>query len=247
MDISSITQLSSSVANVGGTQAGGIASRQLAPQGTVAPETARTRGAAKTEEKLASTKVELSAQGQVKAAFAELQTAARTVAEPKRAVTADETKRAVENFVGAFNKANAAVNNATKANAREAGVPTDDLRRAVSEANVSADLKKAGIAQSRDGSLSVDSRALENSLRERPTQTVAAVAETARKVERTATRELAAGNNAAAGASAGRSREAEQSAQQAAVAASQTTVDQQNANVTQLTGSVAAYRRNFLG
>lgn len=63
MDISSITQLSSSVANVGGTQAGGIASRQLAPQGTVAPETARTRGAAKTEEKLASTKVELSAQG----------------------------------------------------------------------------------------------------------------------------------------------------------------------------------------
>lgn len=236
MDISSITQLSSSVATVGSTQTTGIASRQIAPQVTAAPETARTRGTVKTEEKLASTKVELSAQGQVKAAFAELQTAAKAVAEPKRTATAAETKQAVENFVSAFNKANAAVNTATKANAREASAPADDLRRAVSEANVSADLKKAGIAQSRDGSLSVDSRALETSLREKPGQTVAAVAETARKVERTATRELASG-----------SRETEQSAQQAVVAASQTTVEQQNANVTQLTSSVAAYRRNFLG
>lgn len=237
MDSSSITQLSSGVATVGSTQAGGIASRQVAP---IAPETARTRGTVKAEEKLASTKVELSAQGQVKAAFAELQTAAKAVAEPQRTATADETKQAVENFVSAFNKANATANNATKASA-----PAGELRRTVDEA--SADLKKSGIAQNRDGSLSVDSRALETALRERPAQTVAAVAETARKVERTATRELATGSNPGAATPDTRSREAERSTQQAVVAASQTAIEQQNANVTQLTGSVAAYRRNFLG
>jgi flagellar capping protein FliD len=250
MDISSITQLSSSVAATGSTQAGGIASRQVAPQTAIAPEAAPKRGTVKAEEQLASTKVELSAQGQVKAAFAELQTAARAVTEPQRTATAEDTKQAVENFVSAFNKANAAVNNATKTNAKEADASAGELRRAASEANGSAELKKAGIAQNRDGSLSVDSRALETSLRERPAQTVAAVAETGRKVERTATRELAAGGNAdSAAALDNRNRrlEAEQSAQQAVVVASQTTIEQQSANVTKLASSVAAYQRNFLG
>jgi flagellar capping protein FliD len=251
MDVSSITQLGSSTATTGSTPVGGAGTRQIpaAPQGKVTPEAATLqRGAVRSDERIESTKVELSAFGQAKGALAELQTAAEAVTEPRQTATADDAKKAVENFVSAFNKANTAVSNAEKASAKETQALAGELRRSVSEGNGSAELRKAGIAQSRDGSLSLDTRALEKSLRESPEQTLAAVAETGRKVEKSATQQLANGGNASEAANVrDRRLEAEQGAQQAVVAASQRTIEQQSANITKLASGIAAYQRNFLG
>lgn len=261
MDISSLTQLASSISGVGSPQAGAVGSRstQVAPSAPTPEAKALKRATSRTDEKLESTKVELSAFGQIKAALSELQTASKTVAEPTKTATVDDAKKAVENFVSAFNKANTAIKNATSsgketgalandARARSAG---NDLRRAVSEGNSASELKKAGIAQNKDGSLSLDAKALEKSLKESPEQTVAAVAELSRKVEKTATRELAGNGNVGHSVEAlnqrSRSLEAEQSAQQAHIEASQRTVQQQSANITKFASGVAAYQRNFLG
>lgn len=262
MDISSVTQLASSLSGIGSPPAGAVGSRatQVAPSTPTPEAKALKRATSRTDEKLGSTKVELSAYGQIKAAFAELQTASKTVAEPAKTATVDDAKKAVENFVSAFNKANAAIKNATKDNGRETGALANDararsagndLRRAVSESNGSAELKKAGIAQNKDGSLSLDAKALDKSLKERPAQTAAAVAELSRKVERTATGELAGNGNVGRSVEAltqrSRSLEAEQSAQQALIEASQRTARQQGANITRLASGIAAYQRNFLG
>lgn len=263
MDLSSIAQLTTSISSVGSQAGSSVGSRttQVARQDEVTPAAkALKRATSRTEESLQSAKVQLSAYGQIKGAVSELQTASRAVSDPKKTATADDARKAIENFVGAFNKAHAAVNNATKNNGKEAGalandsrarIAGNDLRRSVSEGNSSAELKKAGITQNKDGSLSLDSKALDKALKESPEQTVAAVGEVGKQVEKTATRALA--NNGNVGGSVenlnkrSRSLEAEQSAQKALVEASQRSVEQQSVNISKLATGIAAYQRNFLG
>lgn len=261
MDLSSIAQITTSIASVG-TQSGSVGSNTAAvarKDGTSAVAKATKRATDRTEQQLESTQVQLSAYGQIKGAVSELQTASKAVTEPKKTATADDARKTIENFVSAYNKANDTVTRTTRSNRREAGALANDarargagndLRRAVAENDGLAELKKAGINQNRDGSLSLDTKALDKALKERPAETVTAVAEVATKVERTATRELASNGNVGASVQTldqrSRRLEAEQSSQQALIEASRRTAEQKTANVAQAAG-IAAYQRNFLG
>ena len=254
MDLSSIAQLTTSISSVG-SQTGGVGS-QSAPvtrqtDTAAAASKALKRATDRTDEKLESTKVQLSAFGQIKGALSELQAASKAVSEPKKTATTDDARKTVENFVAAFNKSNAAAGNAALANDARARGAANDVRRSVSEGDGLAELKKAGITQNKDGSLALDTKALDKALKAAPQQTVAAVAEVGQRVERTATRELASSGNVGASVTAlnqrSRSLAAEQSAQQARVEASQRTVEQRTANIAQVANGIAAYQRNFLG
>lgn len=261
MDLSSIAQLTTSIASVG-TQSGSVGSNTAAvarKDGTSAVAKATKRATDRTDEKLESTKVQLSAYGQIKGAVSELQTASKAVTEPKKTATADDARKTIENFVSAYNKANAAVARTTRNDRKETGalandararIAGNDLRRSVAENDGLAELKKAGVTQNKDGSLALDTKALDKALKESPAATVAAVAEVATKVEKTATKELASNGNVGASVQTldqrSRRLEAEQSSQQALIEASRRTAEQKTANVAQAAG-IAAYQRNFLG
>lgn len=262
MDLSSIAQLTTSISSVG-TPSGGVGANTAAVArkdsvGAVAKAT--KRATARTEEQLESTQVQLSAYGQIKGAVSELQAASKAVSEPRKTATADDARKTVDNFVAAFNKANSTVARTTRNDRKETGalandararIAGNDLRRAVAQDDGLAELKKAGITQNKDGSLSLDAKALDKALKEAPAETVAAVAEVARRVETTATRELASSGNVGASVQAlgqrSRRLEAEQTSQQTLVEASQRTVQEKTANIAQAASGIAAYQRNFLG
>jgi len=262
MDLSSIAQLTTSISSVS-SQSGSVGSGTVPAarqDGTTAAAKATKRATDRTEANLESSQVQLSAYGQIKGAVSELQSASKAVAEPRNTATADEARRTIENFVSAYNKANATVARATRndrdgtgalandARARGAG---NDLRRSASEGESLAKLDKAGITQNKDGSLSLDAKALDKALKESPTGTVAAVSAVARQVEKTATKELASSGNVGSSVQTlderSRRLQSEQAAQQATIEASQRTVQQKTANIAQAASGIAAYQRNFLG
>lgn len=261
MDLSSIAQLTTSISGVGAQPGSGGANTTAVARKDATSATAKAtkRATDRTEEKLESTNVQLSAYGQIKGAVSELQAASKAVSEPKKTATADDARKTIESFVSAYNKANATVAKTTRNEGKETGVLANDarariagndLRRSVSANDGLAELKKAGITQNKDGSLSLDTKTLDKALRESPTETVAAVAEVATRVEKTATRELASNGNVGGAAQTldqrSRRLEAEQASQQALAEASQRTVAQKTANIAQAAG-IAAYQRNFLG
>lgn len=254
MDISSLTQVTSSVSSVGSSQAGTISSRpaQVTPQTSVTSDAKALKRAPNRDEKIESTKVEISAVGQAQGALAELQAASQAVFEPRQTATADTAKRSVENFVNAYNKANTTVGNVAKINSQQASAlgneTRTELRRAVSDVNSANELKKAGITQDQGGALSLDTKVLDKALSERPEQTIAVVAEAGRKVEKSAAQGLAAtrksdGSAPNIGAAYIESRGGEQQAQ---TEASKRAAVQPAANPNPTSG-IAAYQRSFLG
>lgn len=213
------------------------------------------------EQQLGSTKVQLSAYGQIKGAFSEVQTASKALSEPKKTATTDNVKKAVAGFVSAFNKANKTVGAAVQGDGKQVGTLANDararnavtdLRRSVTEGSALSDLGKIGITQNKDGSLAVDAKALDKALQSNPDQVRSTVAGVGQQVEKTATRELA--NNGNVGSSVNtlnnrsRSLEARQSAQQDQLAASQRLVEQQTTQLNNIfAGGLAAYQRTLTG
>lgn len=255
MDISSLTQVASSVSSVGSSQAGTVSSRpaQVTPQTSVTSDAKGLKRAASRDENIESTKVEISAVGQAQGALAELQTASQAVSEPRQTATADTAKQSVENFVNAYNKANTAVSNVSKINSQQASAlgneTRTELRRAVSDDNSANELKKAGITQDKGGALSLDTKVLDKALSERPEQTIAVVAEAGRKVEQSAAQGLAATSRSGGSApnTGAASNESRGNEQQAQTEASQRAAVQPAANPNPTTSGIAAYQRSFLG
>ena len=214
------------------------------------------------EQQIGSTKVQLSAYGQIKGAFSEVQAAGRTLSDTKKAATTEDVRKAVTGFVSAFNKANKTVAAATQGAGKQAGalandarasIAGNDLRRSVTEGNALSDLKKIGITQNKDGSLAVDTKLLDKALQANPDQVRSTVANIGQQVEKTAAQEL--GDNGNVGRSvntlSNRSRnlETQQSTQQEQLAAAQRLVDQQTAQLDNHNNGVAsgatAYQRTF--
>lgn len=215
------------------------------------------------EQQLGSTKVQLSAFGQIQSAFADLQTAGKALSATKETATADDIEKAAASFVDAFNKANKTVSAATQRDGKQSGALANDvrarlaetdLRRSVSTGDSLADLKKIGITQGKDGSLAVDAKKLESALQANPDEVRKALANVGEQVEKTASRELAKGGNVGSSVDAltnrSRNLETQQSEQQEQVDAAQRAVDQQttrlNLNTTSSSG-IAAYQRTFVG
>ena len=231
---------------------------QQSTQTASAPATAAfTHANKRIEQQLGSTKVQLSAYGQIKGAFSEVQTTGKALSDLKTTSTADDVKKAVNGFVSAYNKANKAVGAATQGDGEQTGalandsrarIAGNDLRRSVTEGSSLSDLKKIGITQNKDGSLNVDTKALEKALQSNSNQVLSTVAGIGQQVEKTTTQELA--NNGNVGSSVNslnnrsRSLEAQQSAQQEQITASQRLIEQQTTQINNVfAGGLAAYQR----
>ena len=213
------------------------------------------------EQQLGSTKVQLSAYGQIKGAFAEVQAASKALSDTKKTTTGDDVKKGVESFVNAFNKANKAVGTAVRGDAKQVGtlandprarIAGNDLRHAVAEGSTLSDLKQIGITQNQDGSLAIDTQAFDTALQANPDQVRSTAASVGQQVEKTATRELANNGNVGSSVNAlnqrSRSLEAQQSAQQDQLVASQRLVEQQTTQINNIfAGGLVAYQRTLTG
>lgn len=146
-----------------------------------------------------SAKVRLSAFGQVQAATAEVQAAAKNLQDAKQVGTVADARKAAETFVKAFNNERSTLARATEAggNGKAAGALAEDGRarvvasqteRALSD-NTTA-FRDAGIRVQQDGSLTVDAKALEAAFNTNPSAVAQALSNVGRAAEATATRQL---------------------------------------------------------
>ncbi len=156
-----------------------------------------------------STQVRLSAFGQIKSAVADVQTAAKNLQDNKQLQTVDGAKKAAEAFVKAFNAENRAAASLTQradnrassssASSQTAGALADDsrarlavgdLQRGVS--NSQSALKQVGISTQQDGTLVLDSKALEAAFTQDPSAVTQSLKTTGSRLEAAATRQLGA-------------------------------------------------------
>lgn len=257
MDLSSIVNNALSQTYAGQTTASGQASRSMVDPVTAALGKASSR----LEGRLESTRVQLSAFGQIKSAFAEFQSRAKGLADLKPAATADDLKKAVGSFVDTYNNANKVLGATTRGQGSETAALADDarariagnnLRRAVSQGNTLSELRRLGVTQSADGSLVLDTKAIENALNAAPEQVRSTLARVGSQADQIATRELAdtghVGGSVNTLSNRSRSLEAQHASETAQSAAAQRLVDQQLArvNVSNVFGTeIAAYLRIF--
>lgn len=248
MDISSIVATEVALANA--KQSGRVNSAS-------AVDRAFKDSSTRVEQKLATTQVKLSTLGQIKGALGEVQGAGIFAADAKNTATANDAKKAAKGLVDAYNKANRALAAAT--DAKRAGALTDDgrtlataadLRRSLNDGDTLGDLKKIGIVQNKDGSLSLDNRAFDRALQTNREQTRTALTRAATRIERTASRELADNGNLAASADTATARlralETQQTQQQDQVTDTQRVIEQQAKQVDNvIAGGLAAYQRMF--
>lgn len=216
------------------------------------------RDSDRVEQQLNVTKVQLSAYGQIRSAVAEVQTTSRTLSDPEKTGNAADIRKAIGSFVSAYNKA---VATATRGDDNAAGGVASDVRtrfagaelsRSVDTGNNRAELQKIGVTQNTDGSLSVDTKALDTALHANPDQVRSTVGAVGQAVEKAAARELASSGNA--GSSTGsldnrsRNREAQRNAQQEQMLTSQRLAEQQTSQVNSVSAEgLAAYQRTFSG
>ncbi len=186
MAVSASGLVASSVSSLSATQGGRVSSALRKPVEALSRQTESTR-------------VRLSAFGQVQSAAAEVQSAARNLQDGKQVSTATDARKAAETFVKAYNNERSTLGQATDSgnSANAPGALVDDgrarvaasqLQRTVSE-NAGA-FRDAGITVQKDGSLSIDAKAFEAAFNTNPSAVTQALGGVGRAAEATATRQL---------------------------------------------------------
>jgi flagellar capping protein FliD len=209
-------------------------------------------------QQLQSTNVQLSAYGQIKSAFGSAQTAAGSVVAAATSKTASnsDVEKAAQAFVDAYNQASQAVGTAVNGTGKQAGALATDFRAKVAGSDLAqaltggtglADLKQAGITQNKNGTLTLDTKVLDQALQSNSTQTKGALARLGQQVGTSAGRELASGGNVGASVGSLTSRSQSLTAQQTALqqqaAVLQNTLEKQSAVLNYATaGGLAAYK-----
>lgn len=245
-----------SLTSVSGT----TASLAKAERGSIDPiQQAFKRSSRRVEADIASTQVQLSAYGQLKAAFADVQSAAATLTAANKPQAIDATKKAAQGLTDAYNRAIKTVRDATDTR-RPGSLADDDRARAAANelqhtlaANGAlGDLKKIGITRATDGSLKLDGEKLDKALTTDPDRTRTTLTRTAQRLDRTATVELSdsgrIGNRLDSLVARARTLEARQTEQQEQAKAAQRTVETRATELSvALNGGIAAYLRTFQG
>lgn len=152
-------------------------------------------------QQLGSTVVQLSSFSQIKSGFDSLQTAAKDLSDPKKTTTSADIVKVAQSFTSAFNTTSKAVNLAISGDGKKSGalsgdgratLVSNDLKSIVSSSNNVSDLKKIGISKKADGTLSVDTTALQNAFQANPNSVKDTLSRIGKQAEQVATRELAA-------------------------------------------------------
>ncbi|MFZ2853924.1 MAG: flagellar filament capping protein FliD [Rhodocyclaceae bacterium] len=177
-----------------------VASRSSPGSSSIdAVSAASRRSAQSLSQETESTKVRLSAYGQVKSAVAEVQTAAKGLQDSKQLQTADSARKAAEAFVKAYNAENKTTTDVTRRKGSDgaAGALADDpLARSASSGlqrtvrNSDAELKQAGITRQKDGTLAVDAKAFDAAYAKDASAVKGALGTIGTRVDSVATRQL---------------------------------------------------------
>jgi flagellar hook-associated protein 2 len=198
----------------------------------------------------ASTKVQLSPNGQARSALAGIRAAAQAVTEVKKTATAHDIKVAANNFATAYNKAVKAINSVAESGGQPPGAISTTAgvvsHSAPTAGVLSSPPTNIGIAQNRDGTLTVDTRTLDRALQSNPAQVRASLTTFALQASQSAD-QLA--NNASAGDSGNSAllrNRVLQNEQPDQVAASQRDAIQQISSANNVSSfGVAAYQKTF--
>ncbi len=199
-----------------------------------------------------STRVQLSAYGQVKSATAEVETAGKSLQKLAANSSFDDFRKAVQGLAAAVNNERAAVNRTTGAANSEnatAGALSGDFRvrgaagqiqRAL-QGNAGANekaLRQLGISVAQNGTVSVDSKKLEQAFAANPGQVSETLNNIGKGVAETATRQLSAGGNVGSGINRLNERlnglQQSQFDYQSQLQAAQRQIDQRNQRVEQI-------------
>jgi flagellar hook-associated protein 2 len=150
--------------------------------------------ASRIEKQQQTTNVQLSSYGKVKAAFASVDDAAKSLSAMKSTTSSADLKKGIESFVQAYNDARGAAVT-TEGSARSAG---NDLRRTASSDGNRSDLRSLGITQNTDGSLAIDSKKLDAALQANPEIARAAATQVSGQMQQVATRALSSSGSVGA-------------------------------------------------
>lgn len=154
-----------------------------------------------------ATNVQLSAFGQVKSSFVDIQSAAKSLSAPGKSSTTEDITKAVQSFADTLNNAAKAVAVAkgdggpagALANDAHANFAAFDLKKIVAGGNNTTDLKKIGISVNPDGTLSVDTQALQSALQANPNSVQDTLARVGTQAAQVSQQELAGSGNKTAG------------------------------------------------
>lgn len=160
-------------------------------------------GASSIGQQLNATSVHLSVYGLIKSSFAQVESAGINLSMSAKAGTTEDATKAVQSFAAAYN--NAARTAASAAlGGGDAGVnlAAVDLGKVVTSGNNAADLKRVGINVAHDGTLSVDTQALQGALQVSPDAVYEMLTKIGAQAARVSGSVLAGSLNNAAGARA---------------------------------------------
>jgi len=108
-----------------------------------------------------ATSVQLSPYGQVKSSFVEVQAAGNTLSTPAKISTVEDVTKAVQTFADAINNATRIIN--STGNSALTG-----LKTTMTGGNNTSDLQNLGIGVNQDGTVSVNTRVLQNAVQTNP-------------------------------------------------------------------------------
>lgn len=149
---------------------------------------------------LESANVQVSAFGQIKSGFANLQLAGNNLSSLNKNATDNDVVKAAQSFVDAFNTTSKVLSSNTKGTGNTSGVLSNnsnallagyDLKRTLNNGNNTADLKKIGISVNSSGALSLDTKALGNALTANPNVVKETLAKVGNQVAQVSSKELA--------------------------------------------------------
>jgi len=205
-------------------------------------------------QQVSATNVQLSAFGQIKSSFADVQSAGKSLSAPGKTSTTEDTTKAVQAFADAFNNATNTLNTAIKGDGKSAGVLASDahanlaafdLKKVVTSGSNTADLKKIGVSIDKNGTLSVDTKALQNALQANPNSVNDTLARVGAQAVQVSQKELAGTGNVGGSVSSLSTRaknlEAKAAEQQKLASDSLNTVQQQSGTFSSNAAGIAAY------
>lgn len=202
-----------------------------------------------------ATNVQLSAFGQVKSSFVDVQAAGNTLSTPGKTSTVEDATKAIQSFADAYNNATRIVNTAIRGDGKSPGALADDghanlasfdLKRIMASGNNTADLKKIGVSLNQDGTLAVDAKALQSAVQANPSSLQDTLARVGAQAVQVSQKELSSTGNVGGPVNTlsarAKSLETKAAGQQKLATDSQSAVQQQAASINNnAASSIAAY------
>ena len=147
-----------------------------------------------------ATIVQLSPYGQVKSSFVDVQSAGRTLSTPSKVSSIEDATKAVQSFADAFNNATRIINTSqSQSTNSKVNSASTNLKKIVSSGSNLADLQAIGVSENQDGTLSVNSTALQSAVQANPISVQDTLVQVGSQAVQIAQNELAAGNGSGTG------------------------------------------------